>query len=91
MLQKEFLRNDKISNNKIDQKVRIVVNVFFYLGVLLSVLCLGYMIVNLSKADKIISIWLPFMIAGPMIVFLSQLIKWQYTSEETKRSRTFKI
>ena len=91
MLQKGFLRNDKIGNNKINQKVIIVVNVFFYLGVLLSILCLGYMIVNLSRADKIINIWLPFMIAGPMIVFLSQLIKWQYANVETKRSRTFTL
>ena len=51
---------------------------------MLTILCLGYMIVNLHKADTIISIWLPFMIAEPILVFLSQLIKWQYLGTERK-------
>jgi len=34
--------------------------------------------VNLAKADSIIGIWLPFMIAGVFLVFVSQMIKWKH-------------
>ena len=57
--------------------VSIASNLFFYSGVFILMSALIYMIGNLYKADSIIGIWFPFMIAGVLLVFMSQLIKWQ--------------
>jgi O-antigen/teichoic acid export membrane protein len=49
-----------------------------YLGVLILISALIYMLANFAKADTIISIWLPFMISGVFLVFMSQMIRWKF-------------
>ncbi len=57
------------------RRLSITSQSILYLGVVILILSLMYMIANLAKADTIISIWLPFMIAGVFMVFMSQLIR----------------
>ncbi len=49
-------------------------NIILYLGCLILIASLIYMIVNLSKADNIIGIWLPITASGVILVFFSQII-----------------
>ena len=65
-------------NAKLNHNVLIASNVFLFSGVFILMSALIYMIVNLYRADSIISLWFPFMLAGVSLVFMSQLIKWQY-------------
>lgn len=71
MMKKRFsIKREQLNSND-TRYSSIASNSLLYLGVLVLI----YMIVNLAKADTIISIWLPFMIAGVFMVFMSQLIR----------------
>jgi ABC-type transport system involved in cytochrome c biogenesis permease component len=50
-------------------------NIILYLGCLILIASLIYLIINLNDADKIISIWLPITASGAILVFLSQIVK----------------
>ncbi len=50
-------------------------NIILYLGCLILIASLIYMIINLNKADKIITVWLPITASGVVLVFFSQIIK----------------
>ena len=78
MIQKGFLKNQATKDMKDNRHVSIASKSILYLGVFILISALIYMIANLSKADAIIKIWLPFMVAGVVLVFMSQLITWQY-------------
>lgn len=39
-------------------------------GVVILLIALCWMIINLDKADNIIGVWIPFMIAGTLLVLL---------------------
>ncbi len=49
-----------------------------YSGIVILISALIYMIANIAEADSIIRIWLPLMIAGVFLVFMSQVIRWKY-------------
>jgi ABC-type enterochelin transport system permease subunit len=53
-------------------------NIILYSGCLILIASLIYMIINLSRADSIIHIWLPFVAAGTIFVFISTLINLFY-------------
>lgn len=75
MMKKRFsIKREQLNSND-TRYSSIVSNSLLYLGVLVLIIALIYMIVNSAKADTIISIWLPFMIAGVFMVFMSQLIR----------------
>lgn len=78
MIQKGFLTKVTKRNLKDTRYVSIASQSILYLGIVILISALIYMISNFAKADSIISIWLPFMIAGVFLVFMSQLIKWKY-------------
>lgn len=65
-------------DSKDARRLSITSQSMLYLGVVILILALMYMIANLAKADAIISIWLPFMIAGIFLVVISQMIKWKH-------------
>jgi hypothetical protein len=44
-----------------------------YSGIIILISALGYLIGNLDKADSIISIWFPFMMAGTLLIFFSSI------------------
>ena len=75
MMKKRFSIKIEQLNSNDTRYSSIASNSLLYLGVLVLIIALIYMIVNSAKADTIISIWLPFMIAGVFMVFMSQLIR----------------
>ena len=89
MLTKGLLRKTE-TMNKNNQKLLSLVKVIFYLGALLLIVSFGYMIANFEKADKIVSIWVPFVLAGAAMIVLSQVIKSLYLSKETTKRKLFK-
>ncbi len=78
MPQREFLTKTPKRDSKDTRYVSIANQSMLYLGVVILISALIYMIANLAKADTIISIWLPFMIVGVFLVFMSQMIKWKH-------------
>lgn len=74
-MQKRFSIEREQRDSKDTRYSSIASNSLLYLGVVVLLIALIYMIANLAKADTIISIWLPFMIAGVFMVFMSQLIR----------------
>lgn len=78
MTQRGFLTKATKRKSKDARFVSIASQSMLYLGVVILISALIYMIANFAKADAIISIWLPFMIAGIFLIFLSQMIKWKY-------------
>ena len=75
MMKKRFsIKREQLNSND-TRYSSIASNSLLYLGVLVLIIALIYMIVNSAKADTIISIWLPFMIAGVFMVLMSQLIR----------------
>ncbi len=75
MMKKRFsIKREQLNSND-TRYSSIASNSLLYLGELVLIIALIYMIVNSAKADTIISIWLPFMIAGVFMVFMSQLIR----------------
>lgn len=75
MMKKRFSIKREQLDSKDTSYSSIASNSLLYLGVLVLIIALIYMIANLAKADTIISIWLPFMIAGVFMVFMSQLTR----------------
>ncbi len=77
MIRKGFLTKDNkkvTKNNHFSNASRLIL----YLGVVILISALIYIIANFEIADSIVSIWLPFMIVGLFLVFMSQMIKWKY-------------
>ncbi len=78
MIQKGFLTKVTKRDLKDTRYVSIASQSMLYLGIVILISALIYMISNFAKADSIISIWLPFMITGVFLVFMSQMIRWKY-------------
>lgn len=78
MIQKGFLTKKTKRDSKDTRYGSIASKSILYLGIVILISALIYMIANFAKADTIISIWLPFMIAGVFLVFMSQMIRWKY-------------
>ncbi len=89
MLTKGFLRKAE-TMNKNNQKLLSFVKVIFYFGSLLLIVSFGYMIANFEKADKIVSVWVPLVIAGSAMIVLSQITKSAYLNKETTKRKLFK-
>ena len=47
------------------------------IGVIVLVSGLVYMAMNLNRSDDIVAVWVPVMIAGLVLVFLSQVMVWR--------------
>ena len=66
-------RNIKLQRNS---KCTITASSFFQIiGICIILTALIYMLVNLHKADSIIAIWIPFMVAGVWLTFTVTFIK----------------
>lgn len=75
MIHKGFLRSRIRRGATETRNVSIASKMLLILGVLISLFALSYMLVNFDKADSIINIWLPFMLAGVAFIFLSIFVK----------------
>ncbi len=80
MIRRGFLQSRRRRGATETRNVSMASKMLITLGVLISVFSLSYMLINFDKADSIINIWLPFMIAGLALVFLSGLIKLIYAN-----------
>lgn len=56
------------------------------LGAFVLVFGLIYMMINLSKSDSMIMIWIPFMFTGVVLVIMSQLFKGKNTPVKKRRN-----
>lgn len=83
MLQKGFLISRLKSNAGSHHRSAMVSRVILFLGILILISTLIFMILNLERADSFVMIWLPFMIAGVLLVFISLVMKYFY--EQTNR------
>jgi hypothetical protein len=77
MIQRGFLTRKNKRGSKNTPNIPFPINFMLYLGIIIIIAALIYLIANFSKADLIASTWLPFMIAGVFMVFMSQIIKWR--------------
>lgn len=64
----------KGTNRNLELTSRIVL----FSGIIVLLSCLTWMILNLDKADSIISIWSPIMFAGSLLIFTGLLIQFMY-------------
>jgi len=60
--------------------------ILLFSGVFILILALVYMILNLESADAIVHIWIPFMVAGILIVYWSQILLRLYSNKTRDRS-----
>ncbi|GET34177.1 hypothetical protein PbJCM13498_30400 [Prolixibacter bellariivorans] len=70
MLRKGFLKYRKRPGS-------IAATILLYTGAFISITALIYTLINLQRADEFVHIWLPFVMAGVVMIFLSQILKWQ--------------
>lgn len=75
MLQKGFLKNQKNEKFKHYQIASIVSNSLLFLGALLLVSSMLFLLFNLNKSDSLIVIVMPIIIASIGLIIVSQLIK----------------
>jgi FtsH-binding integral membrane protein len=63
----------------------LVSKIYLYLGIVILVSALFYMIGNLHKADEIVHLWLPIMGSGTILVFISLILKKYHESTTDKK------
>jgi hypothetical protein len=85
MIQRRFSENHRISS-KINRSIAPVVSqIMLLLGSFILIFGLIYMMMNLSRSDSVIVIWIPFMITGVALIFMSQIMK---PKKETNKEKT---
>lgn len=62
-------------NQHTKPKTNLTAQVILYFGLISLLISFLYIILNRSEADVIISSWLPFMIAGVILIVISQVMK----------------
>lgn len=75
MLKRGFLRREK-DEPKQGRSIKMASSIMLYLGVIILIVSLGYLLVNIERVDDIIMIWMTFMLAGIFLVVMSHMIKW---------------
>jgi uncharacterized membrane protein len=81
MLQKGFLKSPAGKKKKPAQKTS---RTFLFAGVIIMLAALVYMMMNMQQADQMLSVWLPVMIAGICLVFISL---WMNFFSQSKKNR----
>ena len=79
MHQKGFINKQRQGQLAEKRYPKMVINILMYTGIILILSSLVYMIRNLERADTIITLWLPFIISGVILVFMSTVFSWQNT------------
>ncbi len=72
------MKNINIQDPKKARHVSIASKSLLYSGVLILITAVILMITHFAQADAIVSMWLPFMLAGVFLVIMSQMITWKY-------------
>ncbi len=76
MLQRGFFKSKRQSEPKSNRFIKTVSNILLYLGVIIIITSLIYILVNINNADALIVLWLVFMLTGLFLVVMSHMIKW---------------
>ncbi len=76
MLKRGFFKSKRQSEPKSNRSITLVSNIMLYLGVIIIIASLVYILVNINNADALIVLWLVFMLAGLFLVVMSHMIKW---------------
>ncbi|MBE0651719.1 MAG: hypothetical protein IH595_12880 [Bacteroidales bacterium] len=84
MIKKGFLTSGLKSKSDFLHHYTTIERVILFLGILILVSSLIFMILNLENADTLVTIWFPFMIAGVVLVFMSLVMKFSYDKAGTK-------
>lgn len=87
MIRKGFLVPRYRKNSGLVQRPSFITDIILFLGVVLLIFTLLFMILNFDEADSIIMIWLPFMIAGTILVFVSQVVNRIYKNRIQKKQK----
>jgi protein-S-isoprenylcysteine O-methyltransferase Ste14 len=90
MEQRRFSENRRILNRKNSRITQIVSQIMLLLGAFILIFGLIFMMINLSKSDSIIMIWIPFIITGIALVMMSLLIKPKKENPKDLHSHTHK-
>ena len=77
MLKRGFLRREK-EEPKQGRFIKMASSIMLYLGVIIVVASLGYLLMNIERVDAIIMIWMTFMLSGIFLVVMSHMIKWTF-------------
>lgn len=67
--------------NATTKKIELASRINLYLGITILLSALIWLISNIDKADSIVNIWLPIMMVGTSLVFISSLIKFAYKNK----------
>ncbi len=83
-MEKGYLHQNLKFKSKVDKRTSIVSAILLNIGIVISLSSMLYLIANISIADSIIEIWLPFMLAGVFLIFFSQMIKLYWRSRQKR-------
>jgi hypothetical protein len=90
MISKGFLREKmKVSREKNLSASTIIYRIMFWIGVLTLPVSLNYMLLHLDKADHILWIWIPLIVAGVILIFVSRMDRiatWKSGKKQVKRT-----
>lgn len=78
MLEKGFLKSQAHKNSRHKNVAATLSKTLLYLGVLILLVSFIYLLANLNQSDKLITIVLPFLVAGLGLIAVSQFIKRAY-------------
>jgi hypothetical protein len=75
MIEKGFLKNQQKSGLQHSRISSMVSKTLLYLGALVLIGSFVYLAMNLDQSATVLSMMLPFLIAGMGMIFVSQLIQ----------------
>lgn len=78
MLERGFLQSNSGKNTKHHKIASTASKTLLYVGAIILLVSFIYLLSNLDKADKLIGMLIPFMVAGLGFILVSQLIKRSY-------------
>ncbi len=76
MLERGFFKRKRQSEPKSNRSITLASNILLYLGVIILITSLIYLLVNINNADALMVLWFVFMMAGLFLVVMSHMIKW---------------
>lgn len=90
MINKGFLASRLRKNSGSYKRSSIITNTILLIGIAVLIFSLLFMIINFGEADFIVMIWLPFVIAGVVLIFLSQVInRFHKSRSQGKQKKQF--
>jgi len=78
MIKRGFLRRKTKTDPKSGHIKSVASNTMLFLGVIILITSLIYMLVNLDRAESVIGVWVIFMMIGLFLVVMSHMIKWLF-------------